>query len=211
MSTWNATPTPISRLQNKLLLALALAALTAPPAAASSIAPAAFISPIVTTFDGLGLPLFNDAPITLDGAFIQTSNGSLRYLTASTCSNECIGTDEDTGTLILGLAAPSVRAGLYVGLSAADVHFIDPHQVDLGAVSVSGNSTNSVFAGWDAGLDTIATIEVIDTESNSLIVSVDNLTTEGTPEPRTFFMLLGAFAAFPIVKSRRVRARMYNR
>jgi hypothetical protein len=205
MHTLRAVPTPVSGLVNKLLPALVLAALSAAPALASSITPAEFLLPDITTFDGLNLPFFNDTPFAIDGNSIDTSDQTMRYFVASTCSNECIATDEDLGTMTITLAGPTVRAGLSVGSSAADIHFFDAGNVELGMVSVAGNGTTPVFAGWDAGLSKISSIEVIDTESNSRVVTVDDLTVETAPEPATWLLLLSAVIVVPIAKRRGFR------
>lgn len=141
-----------------------------------------FSDPTVTTFDGLRLTFFNPSPLAVDGHTVATDNGMFRYLplgSADCLANECIGTHNDLGYLDIHLGQPMRRAGVWVGSSAATVYFFDETDAQLGSVDVTPVAGQTMdFAGWEATSGLIGRIRVTDTESNTKVVTVDNLMVE---------------------------------
>jgi hypothetical protein len=157
-------------------------------------------------------------PLFLDGNTYTTSSGIIRLFpptetsTSQVClggpleghapnPGTCIGTGgEDLETMEIALGTPSIRAGLWVGLterlsepqfwSSAYVRFFDENDVMLGSIFVSGPGFG--FAGWEIDLPVrrsrIARIEVEDVAENNRVVVIDNVMWEtrppGAPESR---------------------------
>lgn len=108
----------------------------------------------------------------------------------------CIGTGlVDLETLEIILGTPTIRAGLWVGLterrneprrwSAALVQFFDEAGGLLGWVEVYGHTYG--FAGWEVGpgrpAKRIAKIWVQDIADNGRVLAIDNLMWEPPSEP----------------------------
>jgi hypothetical protein len=178
---------------------------------AGQIDPSGFVSPVVDTYEGLGLPFDNAAPIVINGNTYGTDDGTLRYAGFSVCfSGSCIGNNTDTGYIDIVLGTPTLRAGGYVSLgSNGNVTFFDQSDALLGTVPIDTDA--ATFAGWQADSGLIARMRITENNLNSQIVVFDNLTVEGggsgVPEPGSFvlaaatlaIMLAGRrFYAFPV-------------
>jgi hypothetical protein len=141
-----------------------------------------FISPVVFDYNGLGLPNDSTTPIVIGTNTYTTDNSDLRYYAfgANACvSDECIGSDTDTGFIDIVLNTPTLRAGGWVGFSSGNVQFFDQNDVLLGTVPVVAVPYVSMsFAGWEADTGLIKRIRINDTTTNFYIISFDNLTTE---------------------------------
>ena len=166
-------------------------------------------SETVSTYDGLGLPFTNSAPVVIDGNSYTTDDGFLRYSSTfdPDCTNECIGNNSDLGWIDVALGGPATRVGALVGGDRVSytgfVEFFDVSDVLLGSVNFGGN-TGLIFAGWeDAG--GISRMRVTDTASNGLITHMEDLRFEGravndpgptpVPAPATLGLLIGGLAA----------------
>lgn len=159
------------------------------------------------------------SPLSLNGNTFSTTFGWIRSFgptagpTSLSCfggapggyapnTGRCIGTNsDDLESMEIVLGTPSIRAGLWVGLterqsqpdfwSRALVSFFDEASTLLGTVEVYGHTYG--FAGWDVGSPgqdvRIARLLVQDIAVNSRVVVIDNLMWEqrpiGVPEPRT--------------------------
>lgn len=146
-----------------------------------------FADPTVWTFDGLGLPFRNYGSLLIDGNTFTSDAGIVRYMTmlpGNCITDECVGGQNDTGYLDIVLGEPMRRVGMWVGVSAATVAFFDQDGTQLGSVDVTPVANQTMaFAGWEADAGLIGRIRVIDTESNAMVVTVDNLMVEDSSAP----------------------------
>jgi len=157
---------------------------------AGSITPAAFVTPIVDDFTGLGLPTTNTGPLVRpEGAFTFTPV-TFRYvnLGGTPFFGEAIGTDLQTGSIDLALNAPTPRVGVYLGASDGTVTFFDPSNALLGTLNYSGGGLN--FYGWEDTTNLIARMVVTDTDAqDGAVTFADRVTTESVPEPAALGMV----------------------
>jgi len=164
-----------------------------------------------TTFDGLGFPFSNAAPLVVDGHTITTDDGIVRYTDfGSSCiANECIGNNTDLGFVDIVLSTLSERAGAWTGAALPGwntrADFFDAADVLLGSVNLVNGGDVALFAGWeDAG--GIARIRFNDLTTNSRIVVVDNLVIERVQVPEPASLALVALGLAGLGFSRRKRA-----
>ena len=148
-----------------------------------------------TTFDGLGLPFENDAPLVIDDDTFDSDDSVLRYVRFPSCfANECLANNTSLGFIDILLAEPSQRAGAYVsgiiGGWAIRADFFDAADTLLGSVLLAnGPAFTPVFLGWeDPG--GIARIRFDHLFAPNFVFIVDDLTTGMIPEPATG-MLVG--------------------
>lgn len=195
-------------------IALLSAALTL-QAFAANIQPGDFIHPVVTTFDGLSFPgdsgdaaFAVNLPYTINGnTFSSTEQTTFYYGNlgglGDCYANECIGSSSVQGELTITFGAPVIRAGFYLGVSAATVTFFSPTNavLDMETVTPPENEPSNIFIGWsDTAIGGIS-ITGLATNHN---FAVDNLTTDAAPEPGTIgFMCVGAVALALSRRSRR--------
>lgn len=165
------------------IAALAIILLFPTAAFAGSMSDADFSDPTVTTFDGLGLPFFNESPLVIDGNTYDTDSQMVRYwsgpLGGDCYANDCISTHGDTDSMEVVLSQPARRAGVWVGVSAATVDFYDETDSLLGSVDVTPVLGQYMeFAGWEADVGLIRRLRITDTEANTHVVVIDNLMVE---------------------------------
>ena len=158
-----------------LLLVLTMLLILPVKSNAAQIGSGAFLVPIVSDYDGLGLPFNNTTPVIIDGNTYTTDNTNMRYNPFAGCTAECIGSDTDTGYIDIILGAPTLRAGGLVAISTGNVQFFDESDVLLGTVPVAGIT---FFAAWEADSGLIKRIRINDTEANGQIIAFENLTIE---------------------------------
>jgi len=165
--------------------------LFATTAFAAAIGPDVFINPIVVTYDGLGLNNGgNPTPLVIAGDTYTTNDSQLNYAAFGFCSfwggNECIGDNTEFGYIDIVLGSPALRVGVNVGASTSTVSFYDQTDQLLGSLPGPHNGLHLSFVGWQADGGLIGRVRVADTEANSQMVLLDDLTKETTtPEPAT--------------------------
>jgi hypothetical protein len=148
----------------------------------------------VTTFDGLGLPFDNLAPLFIDGHTITTDTGTFRYFDfVDACvANECIGTDSELGFIDVVLSDVFQRVGAWGSSAGTDwqisASFFNAADELLGSVMLGGSGRDPQFAGWHDAYG-IARIRFDDLTTNGFIEVFDNLTVERVPEPGTLALL----------------------
>lgn len=161
-----------------------------------------------TTFDGLGLPITNPAPLLIDGHTITTNDGTYRYLgIPSICvSNECIANNTDLGYIDIVLDAAYARAGAFVtgGFTGWTIRadFFDATDTLVGSF-VLNNPTDAapLFGGWeDPG--GIARLRFTDLSPNNRIEALDNLMVQVVPEPSTALLFMSGLFAMAGVSRR---------
>ena len=135
----------------------------------------------VTTFDALGLPFNNAAPLVFDGNTYTTDDGTIRYTEPNSfeadCNGECIGSNTDLGYIDVVLGAVYHRVGARVGGSTTTyggiVDFFGIGDVLLGSINY-GNNAGMVFTGWE-DFGGITRVRFHDTAANGRIVHLDAL------------------------------------
>ena len=152
-----------------------------------------------TTFDGLGLPFSNSAPLVIDGHTFTSNDGMLRYVSFSCAANQCIADNGSQGFIDVVLAEPALKAGAFVsgiiGGWIILVDFFDADDVLLGSVFLAnGPAFTPLFAGWeDPGgiarirfnhLFTVGIIFTLDDLSVEHVLPVEiDITPGGDPNP----------------------------
>lgn len=176
--------------RSRVMTVVAAFTLLIPTAAwAGSMTEGDFADPTVWDFDGLGLPFVNWEPVVIDDNTITSDTGAVRYMDmglGNCITNECVGSHSDNGYLDIVLGEPMRRVGMWVGVSAATVEFYGEDDSQLGSVAVTPVTNQAMeFAGWEADAGLIGRIRVIDNETNSMVVTVDNLMVEDSSAPTT--------------------------
>jgi hypothetical protein len=164
----------------------------APSAHAASITPAAFVTPIVDDFTGLGLPTTNAGPLVRpEGTFTFTPT-TFRYLNmgGTPFFGEAIGTNFQTGSIDLALGTPTPRAGIYLTASDGTVTFYDSTNAVLGTLNYTAPSSGYNFYGWEDTTNLISRVVVTDTDAQDGAITIaDRVTTESVPEPAGLALL----------------------
>jgi hypothetical protein len=176
------------------------------------------------------------APLSLNGNTFATSSGWIRSFEPSGGSvsqvciggspeghapnpGTCIGTGlEDLETMDIILGSPSIRAGLWVGLterqsepqfwSRALVSFFDESDAILGSIEIYDYTFG--FAGWDVGPPghkaRIKRISIADIASNNRVVAIDNLMWElrPVPEPGSLTLLVLGLIGLGVCRRRSI-------
>jgi hypothetical protein len=169
-----------------LASALAVVGIAPAPSGAGQIAVGDFgAGKQITTFDGLGLPFQNPAPLVIDGHTFTSNDGTLRYVGFSCAANQCIADNGSQGFIDVVLAEPALKAGAFVsgiiGGWIILVDFFDADDVLLGSVFLAnGPAFTPLFAGWeDPG--GIARIRFTHLFTVGIIFTLDDLYVEGVP------------------------------
>ncbi len=178
---------------NRLLVQIsvpALVVISAASAYAGDIGPGDFISPVVTTFDGLTLlSTGNTYPSVINGNTF-TGSGTFGYglfgSTGDCFANECIGPDSAEATMTITLGTATARAGLYLGVSDATVTFYDASDnvLDSEAVDPPITDGSNLWIGWESDSDLISSITITGDDAFH-IFTIDNLTTDSDNDPST--------------------------
>jgi len=144
----------------------------------------------VTTFNGLGLPFENTAPVVFDGNTYTTDDGVLRYITTLCNGTDCVGNNTDLGFIDVVLSAPATRVGALIGLPAFAgswsglVEFFDVFDALVGTIDFT-NEVAFQFAGWENSVG-ISRFRINDTLQNELITLLEDFRFENSvsvPEP----------------------------
>jgi PEP-CTERM motif len=190
-------------------LAVSLGALSALPATAGVIGIGDFSgSENVSTYDGLGIPLGNNAtPIVIDGNTYTSDTGAVRYQAFFCLSNQCLSTAiSETAYIDVDFGSSVNRVGFYTGFGgfapwSADVGFY------LGDGTVFTTTLSGVglqFIGYESasGIDHV---RIKDNGGDDFVIYLDDLRFEGNavPEPGTLALL--SIGLFGVAVARRRR------
>lgn len=174
-----------------------------------------------TTFgyEGLDLGIENPSPATLDGDTYSTASGTFRifedfgsdYLGTA---GDAIGTHGEPDHIEISLGSSVQKLGMTVGTLSdftTSISFYSSTEL-LGNILGSGSLVLPFFAGWDAGTGSINRVVIAYTDSNGLVLFMDDLIKESAaqlppmgaevPLPATLPLLLGAVGGLAFARRR---------